>query len=205
MFRNVLAAAAVVTGLLAFTAPAQAEPVAYEFDKDHTQIFFSVNHLGFSHSMGRFNEFDGTLTLDQDAPENSAVNVTIATDSIDMGLEAWDDHLKNEDFFHVTEYPEMTFRSTAVEVTGENTANITGDLTILGVTQPVVLETTLNKIGAHPMSGKQHAGFSARGTIQRSAFGMNYGLPNVGDEVEIRIEAEATAADAAGAGTATTE
>ena len=85
----------------------------------------------------------------------------------------------------------MTFKSTAIEVTGDNTANITGDLTILGVTKPVTLNTVHNKSGKHPFSGKDTTGLSATATIKRSDFGMVYGLPLVGDDVEIRIEVEA--------------
>lgn len=121
----------------------------------------------------------------------SKVDVTIKTASIEMDDQKWNDHLKNADFFNVEQYPEMTFKSTNVEVTGENTANVTGDLTLLGVTKPVTLNVTHNKTGAHPMNGKSGIGFSATGTLKRSDFGMNYGLPAVGDDVELRIEVEA--------------
>jgi polyisoprenoid-binding protein YceI len=165
----------------------------YTFEKPHTQILFSVNHLGFSNSTGRFNDFDGQMIIDRENPANSSVNVTIKTDSIDMSHEAWEDHLKNADFFNVEKFPEMTFESTNVEITGENTANVTGDLTILGVTKPVVLAVTHNKSGKHPMKNVDWVGFSATTTIKRSDFGMNYGLPNVSDEVDIRIEVEGEA------------
>lgn len=98
--------------------------------------------------------------------------------------------MKNADFFDVENHPEMTFKSTAVEVTGEDTANITGDLTILGVSKPVTLAVKHNKSGEHPFNGKFMSGFSATTTINRSEWGMNYGLPAVGDAVEIRIEVE---------------
>lgn len=174
---------------------AQAEPVEYEFDKSHTQIMFFISHLGLSNQEGEFHDFDGSLWLDEQNPENSSVEVAIQTASIDMDSEKWDAHMKNEDFFHVEKFPTMTFRSTSVEVTGENTANMVGDLTILGVTKPVTLAVTLNKIGPHPRNQKQAAGFSATGTIKRSDFGMDYGLPMVGDEVQIRIETETLRAE----------
>lgn len=163
----------------------------YKFDKEHTQILFFVNHLGYSFSQGEFLEFDGGFTFDEENPENSSIDVTIQTDSIDMDSEDWDAHMKNEDFFHVEKYPTMTFKSTGIEVTGEDTANITGDLTILDVTKPVVLEVTHNKSGKSPFGEEYKSGFSATANIKRSEWGMNYGLPNVGDNVEIRIEVEA--------------
>lgn len=176
-------------GLMTFATPALAMD-NYKFDTDHTQIFFSVNHLGFSNSTGKFLKFDGGFSFDETAPEKSNVDVTIYTDSIDMDSKAWDDHLKNEDFFHVEKYPTMTFKSTDIEVTGDNTGKLTGDLTLLGKTNPVTLDVTFNKLGVHPYSGKMIAGFSATGTLKRSDFGMGYGLPNIGDEVTLRIEVE---------------
>lgn len=171
----------------------------YSFDKVHTQILFFVNHLGFSNSQGEFHDYDGSFTFDAENPENSSVDVTIKTASIDMDDEEWDNHLKNKDFFNVTEFPDMTFKSTSIEITGEKTADITGDLTILGVTKPAVLHTTYNKSDVHPYSKKYVSGFSATATIKRSEYGMNYGLPAVGDDVEIRIEVEAYRNDDAAA------
>ena len=181
-----------------FAAPARAEVQHFTLEKPHTQIFFTVNHMGFSNSTGQFHDFDGTIDFNEAAPETSSVNVTIQTASIDMGTKPWDDHLKNADFFNVEKFPTMTFKSTAIKVTGEKTADITGDLTILGVTKPVVLHTTLNKVGQHPMKGTPHAGFSAHTTIKRSDFGMGFGIPNVSDEVQIKIEVEAETPKAGG-------
>lgn len=169
----------------------------YEFDKVHTQIMFSVEHAGFSFSQGKFLDFDGHFTFDQSKPDASAVDVTIKTASINMDDQKWDDHLKNPDFFNVEKFPEMTFKSTAAKVTGENTGEITGDLTILGVTKPVTLMVRHNKTDKHPFSGKLTSGFSATAKIKRSDFGMNYGLPMVGDDVAIHIEVEASVADEA--------
>ena len=171
--------------------PAKAAVETFEFDTTHTQVIFFVSHLGFSMSEGEFLDFDGEINFDTENPADSSVNVTIQTASIDMDDEKWDAHMKNEDFFNVEKYPTMTFKSTAVNVTGDNTADITGDLTILDVTKPVVLHVTHNKTAPHPFSGKTIAGFSATANIKRSEFGMNYGLPNVGDVVEIRIEVDA--------------
>ncbi len=178
-------------GALTLSAfPSQAAVEKYSFDTAHTQILFFVNHLGFSNSQGEFHSYEGGFSFDTENPEKSSVNVTIKTDSIDMDDEQWNAHMKNKDFFDVEAFPTMTFDSTSVEVTGEKSANITGNLTILGVTKPVVLQTVYNKSGVHPFNGKYVSGFSANAVIKRSDFGMTYGLPGVSDEVEIRIEVE---------------
>jgi polyisoprenoid-binding protein YceI len=186
---------------LGFASAAQAEAAKYVLDKPHTQILFTVNHLGFSNSVGKFTDYNGFVNFDEATPADSSVEVTIKTASVDLNDAAWNDHMKKPDFFNVEKFPDMTFKSTKVEVTGEKTANITGDLTLLGVTKPVVLATVFNQAGKHPMSGKLGAGFSATGTLKRSDFGMNYGLPMVGDDVKITIEAEAYAEDKATDGT----
>lgn len=172
------------------TNPVYAEVEEYTFDTVHTQIIFFVSHLGFAKSEGEFIDFNGHYMIDREAPENSSVEVTIDTASIDMDDEKWDNHMKNEDFFNVEKFPEMTFKSTAVKLTGENTAEVTGDLTLLGVTKPVTLNVTHNKSDFHPYSGKMASGFSAAANLKRSDFGMTYGLPAVSDDVEIRIEVE---------------
>ena len=175
--------------------PAKAQVEKYEFDTVHSQIIFFIDHLGFSISEGEFLDFDGFIEFNRDEPEKSKTEVTIETASIDMDDEKWNDHMKNKDFFNVEKYPTMTFKSTDIKVTGENTADITGDLTILETTKPVVLKTTFRKAGKHPFGDKYAAGFSASAKIKRSDFGMNYGLPNVGDDVTIRIEVEAVRQD----------
>jgi len=177
--------------------PAKAEPVRYEFDKSHTQILFFSDHLGFSKQEGEFHDFDGYFIFDEASPENSAVEVTIKTASIDMDMERWDDHMKNEDFFNVEQYPEMTFKSTAIEVTGENTADITGDLTLLGQTHPVVLHVIHNKTGPHPMNAKKVSGFSATATLDRTLWGMDYGVPMMDPNIELRIDVEGSPAEGA--------
>ena len=188
--RNVLASAAVGAALIA--APAVAEEFA--FDPSHTHILFTISHFGFSDVQGEFLDFEGSVALDPDAPENSSVSVTIDTASIDTGWEARDEHLRNADFFDVGTHPTMTFESTAVEMTGDDTALVTGDLTILGTTQSVTLDVTLNAMGPHPFrEGVTVAGFRATGSIDRTEFGLAYGSPGVGDEVQIHIETELNA------------
>lgn len=181
--------------LVLAAAPAMAAPQTFEFDKTHTQILFEVSHMGYSFSNGRFLDFDGHFTFDPANPKaGGTAEVTINTASIDMGNEAWDNHLKNEDFFDVTKFPTMTFKSTKVDVEDKDEADLFGDLTILGVTKPVKLEVELNKCENSPMTGALVCGFSAEGKIKRSEWGMNYGLPGIGDEVKIRIQVEASPA-----------
>ncbi|HPF79070.1 MAG TPA: YceI family protein [Alphaproteobacteria bacterium] len=170
--------------------PAQAQVERYEFDKAHTQIMFAVNHLGFSNSHGKFLDFDGYFEFNRGEPEKSKVEVTINTAGINMDDEKWDEHLKGADFFNVEKYPTMTFKSTKIEVTGENTAKISGDLTILDKTNPVTLDVIFNKADKSPFGEKYVAGFSAKAGLKRSDYGMNYGLPMVGDDVSIMIEVE---------------
>ncbi|MEM8833313.1 MAG: YceI family protein [Pseudomonadota bacterium] len=162
----------ILLALLVVPTLAHAKVAEYEFDKAHTQILFFVSHLGFSMSQGEFHDYDGVIQFDEENPEAGSIEITIKTDSIDMDDQKWDKHMKNEDFFDVKNYPTMTFKSTSIEKTGEKTANIAGDLTILDVTKPVVLQTTFNKAGVHPFTKRYVAGFSATTAIKRSEFGM---------------------------------
>lgn len=162
----------------------------YKFDKVHTQIIFFVDHLGFSKSEGEFLDFDGGFVFDPENPEDAKVHVIINANSVTMDDQKWTDHVKNADFFDVPTFPEIEFKSHSVSVLGDNFAEVTGDLTLLGVTKPVTLEVTYNKSGVHPYSKKFVAGFSATASLKRSDFDMVYGLPGIGNEVEIRIEVE---------------
>jgi polyisoprenoid-binding protein YceI len=173
------------------SSPAMAEVETYKLEKPHTQVIFSVNHLGFSHSYGKFTDYEGTLVFDRGQPEKSKVDVTIKTASLDLEDEKWNEHMKGADFFNVEKFPDMTFKSINVLKTGDTTGKVSGELTILGVTKPVTLDVTFNKADKHPMKDVLMAGFSASGKIKRSDFGMNYGLPMVGDDVNIIIEVEA--------------
>jgi polyisoprenoid-binding protein YceI len=118
------------------------------------------------------------------------VEVSIRTASIDMDDGEWEQHLRSKDFFRVDEFPQMQFRSTGVTPVGDRQARVDGELTLLGVTRPVTLEVTFNKAGIHPKSKQYIAGFSARGVVQRSEFGMTYAVPMVGDVVEVVLEVE---------------
>jgi polyisoprenoid-binding protein YceI len=186
----VLLSAALLLAPLLATAPALAETKTYALDSSHAHVQYSVDHLGFSTSRGAFRQVSGTLQLDADKPETAKLNVTIPIAGFDSFDAKRDEHIKSADFLDAAKYPDMTFTSTKVQKTGPKTAKVTGDLTLHGVTKPVVLNVTLHKVGEHPVLKKQWAGFSATGTIKRSEFGVSAGIPFVSDAVQITLDAE---------------
>ncbi len=186
MKKTLLAAA-----LLAMPFAAQAEPEAYVLDASHSQILFSYNHLGYSTTWGMFSGFEGEIQFDQEDPANSSVNVSFPVRSMFTGWEGRFEHFMSADFFGAAEDEMVSFTSTGIEVTGDSTANITGDLTLNGVTKPVTLAATLTQTGDHPMEGKPWAGFNASTTLVRSEFELGMFAPYVSDEVEVQISIEA--------------
>ena len=164
---------------------------AFTFDKSHTQIIFSYDHLGFSTTQGMFRDFDGSITIDSEEPANSSVSVTIQADSIDTGWPERDAHLRSAEFFDVEQFPTITFESTEVRMAGVDQAIITGNLTIRDQTREVELVTDLVRMGLHPMrEGVTAAGFGASTTVKRSDYGLGLYAPAVGDVIDIRISAE---------------
>jgi polyisoprenoid-binding protein YceI len=180
--------------LLAASPSLAADP--YGLDPAHSAIYFEVDHFGYAKVLGRFNEVSGTLSLDAADLSASSVSVEVKTSSLDTGQAKRDEHLQSPDFFNAAEFPTLSFKSTSVEKTGENTAKVTGDVSLLGMTKPAVLEITLNKHAPHPVpayKGVMVAGFSGVMTIDRTDFGMKYGEGGIGSAVTIRVEAEAHA------------
>lgn len=192
-----LSAAALATSVLAaaLATSARAEPERYVMDPAHSDILFAVTHLGYSTHYGFFHDFDVDLTFDPESPADSTLSVVVRPAGVDTNAEKLDHHLQTPDFFDTDKFPELTFTATEIEVTGENTGKVTGDLTILGVTKPVTLDVTFNKAAPHPASNQPAIGFSATGTVRRSDFGMDYGVPAVGDDVKLMIEYEGTRAE----------
>ncbi|TGD65074.1 polyisoprenoid-binding protein [Tabrizicola sp. WMC-M-20] len=188
-----IAPLALITALAA--APAFAEAEKYTVDASHAQIIFSYNHLGFSTGYGMFSGYEGEINFDQAEPVNSSVTVSFPVRSMLTGWEARFEHFMSADFFDAADDEMVTFTSTAIEVTGETTALITGDLTLNGVTKPVVLDAVLNQVGDHPMENKPWAGFSATTTVLRSDFNVGAFAPFVSDEVQIEISLEAMKAE----------
>lgn len=177
--------------VLTFLVATSVSAATYDLEKPHTQILFKVNHLGFSNSTGRFTDFDGVVEFDPDNWGAASVNVVIQADSIEMNHEKWNAHLKNADFFDVSKHGEITFQSTQMTRVNKDYGKLEGVLTILGVSKPVELEVKLNKVGTHPFKKQAWAGFSANTVIKRSEWGIKYGIPMVGNDVEISIEVEA--------------
>lgn len=169
----------------------------YKLDKGHASLTWKVSHLGLSDYTARFTRFDAGLNLDPANPANSSVSVTVDPTSIETDYpfpEKKDFDAKlvsDESWFNAGTFPSIEFKSTAVEVTGENTGKITGDLEFLGVTKPLTLDVVFNGAFAmQPFSKKPALGFSATGTLKRSEWGMGTYVPNIGDDVELLIEVE---------------
>lgn len=191
------ALAAVALSLLA--APAFAAPVAYEIDPGHTMVLASWSHFGFSNPTINFGEAKGTITYDKAKPAASKVEVTLPLTGLSALADEFYEHLTSADWFDAAKHPTATFKSTAVQAVGEGKLKVTGNLTVKGVTKPVVLDVTLNKQGLQPMAKREAIGFDATTTLKRSDFGLGKYVPNVSDEVKIRITTEAIVAKAAGA------
>lgn len=181
---------ALATALALSAAPAFA--ARYTLDPNHTQVVFSWNHFGFSNPSSQFGKVEGTLQFDAAHPTQSSVEVSIPLASINTNVAKLDEHLQKADFFDSEKYPDATFKSTKVEKgAAPDKLKVTGDLTLHGITQPIVLEVTINKVGEHPMLKVPAAGFDATTTIKRSQFGISTYVPNVSDDIKVRITSEA--------------
>jgi polyisoprenoid-binding protein YceI len=161
----------------------------YTIDPTHTYPNFTVSHLGFSTMHGRFNKTSGSMSMDR-AKGTGSVEVVIDVASVDTGMEKRNKHLRSPDFFNAAEFPEMTYKSTKVTFQGDG-AKVEGNLTMKGVTKPVTLDVKSINCGVHPFSKKDVCGFDATAQIKRSDFGINYGLPAIGDVINITLEMEA--------------
>lgn len=191
---NFLRTTALTAALLGASA-AHAEAEKYMLDASHSQIVFSYNHLGFSKNWGMFSGFEGEIMFDQANPAASSVTVSMPARSMITGWEERFAHFMSADFFDAAEDEMVSFTSTAIDVTGETTARITGDLTLNGVTKPVVLDAILNQVGDHPMAQKPWVGFSATTTLLRSDFNLGMFAPFVSDDVAVELSIEAMKAE----------
>jgi polyisoprenoid-binding protein YceI len=171
----------------------------YDIDASHSGVVFGWNHFGFSNPTARFDQIEGSVLLDQADLTKSSISVTLPLTSLDTGVAKLDEALKSPDFLDATRYPTITFKSTKVEKTGENSLKIIGDLTVHGVTKPVTLDAKVNKIGLFEIPGvvkAQTAGFDATTVIKRSDFGVARYVPAVSDEIPVRITLDAKQAPA---------
>ena len=183
-----------LAGLIGAAVTAHADPVTYKLDPGHTMVLFSWNHFGFSNPTANLGLGDGTLVFDEKNPTQSSVEVTLPLANLDTHVTKLDEHLKKPDFFDADKFSTITFKSTKVQAEGAGKYKVTGDLTVHGVTKPVVLDAKLNKSGEHPMLKVAAIGFDATTTIKRSDFGVGAYVPNVSDEIKIRITTEGAVA-----------
>lgn len=169
----------------------------WTFDPAHSNADFAARHMMVTTVRGGFKDVSGTINYDPDHPEKASVEATIRTDSIWTGVADRDAHLRSADFFDVEQYPEMTFKSTGVKVTDDNLAKVTGDLTIRGVTKPVVLDVELVGEQKNPFTGQKTLGFTAQTKINREDWGLtwNQALETggwlVGKDIKITLDVEA--------------
>lgn len=209
-----LAACSPSDNTTAKTEPAKAEPVAaappvpvtteapagtYKLDKMHASLLFSVNHIGFSNYTAQFTDFDAELKLDPKNPQASSLTATVNPASLQLQAppKGFLEELLGKQWLDASQFPKMTFTSTKIEVTGADTARVTGDLSLHGVTSPVTLDVKFNGgYAGQAFDPNARIGFSAKGALNRSVFGVSYGIPapgttmGVSDNVDIVIEAE---------------
>jgi polyisoprenoid-binding protein YceI len=185
--------------LAALACRVTAEPARYELDPEHLTIAFLVEHIGYAKTLGAFRDASGEFTFDDATGALSAVRVTVATASVDTAHVARDGHLTSRDFLDSATHPAMIFTASQAERTGDRTFVVRGELELLGVRAPLVLEATWNKTAPYPIGARAEViGVSLRGSLRRSAFGMTYGVADglVGDDVELLIELEGIAREA---------
>lgn len=187
MFKNLLRGVLMLSLTTTFPTFAMDK---FVIDTHHSYVLWHVNHLGFSTQSGKW-FVNGTLYYDKQNPQNSKVNVTINVASLVTGDPELDTHLKSKEFFDVGRYPVATFKSEKVELSGQDSANVSGVLTLHGVSKPVNLAVKFNKEGMNPIYNRKTLGFTASTEIKRSEFGITNFVPQVSDKVRIEINAEA--------------
>ncbi|MBB3971770.1 YceI family protein [Hansschlegelia beijingensis] len=189
---------ALAVALVAAAAPAVAQQVpgaadvskvqagAYKADPNHTQVVWSVDHMGFSTLTGMFGQITGSLTIDPKEPAKAKLEVEVPMSGLAVTSEKFAKHLATPEFLDVAKHPTATFRSTSIEASGDK-ATIVGDLTLHGVTKPVTLQAVFHGVGVNPMNKAETIGFSATGKVKRSDFGLGAFAPVVSDEVDLTI------------------
>jgi polyisoprenoid-binding protein YceI len=169
--------------------PANVARGAYAVEPVHTRVLFSVNHFGFNDYFGEFTGAAGTLKLDPKDLGASRIDVTVPVESISTTNAKLDGELRGAEWFDTAQFPTMRFVSTRITRTGGSTAKVAGNLTLHGVTKPVVFDATFNAAGPNPFTKTYTAGFSVHGQIKRSEFGVAKYVPIVGDDVNLIISA----------------
>ncbi|MGD9472505.1 MAG: YceI family protein [Novosphingobium sp.] len=170
--------------------PAQVQSGTYVLDPAHGKITWSVDHMGFSTYVGQFTDVSGTLNLDVRNPSASRLQANVKTDSVNSLNPALDGHLKTADFLDTAKHPTAAFQASRIRMIDADSAEITGNLTLRGVTKPIVIVADFNQAGVNPVDKQYSVGFDGYARIKRSEFGVAYGLPVLGDEVTLHFEAE---------------
>ena len=191
---NVPLASALASILLSLATPAFAQKAStqvqagtYAVDPNHTQVVWRVSHMGFSNYTGSFSDVSGTLDIQPTDPAAAKLSIKIPVDSVMTTSAKLTGELKSDQWLDAGKYPDMTFVSTKVAPVGKNRAKVTGNLTLHGVTKPVVLDVTLVGAGVNPLDKKQTVGFDATGTLKRSEFDVKTYVPLIGDELHLTI------------------
>ena len=200
MSRKVLIAAAVALTSVSAAAiaqadgfirnPAQVQSGTYVLDPAHGKITWSMDHMGFSTYVGQFTDVSATLKLDARNPSASKLQAEVRTDSVGSLNSALDNHLKTADFLDTAKHPTAGFQATSIRLVDADSAEISGNLTLRGVTKPIVILADFNQAGINPVDKKYSVGFDGHARIKRSDFGINYGVPVLGDDVTLHFEAE---------------
>lgn len=170
--------------------PVAVQSGSYVLDPAHGKITWSVDHMGFSTYVGQFTDIAANLDLDVRNPAASKLDASVRMDSVGTFHDGLDKHLQSADFFDTAKFPSASFRTTGIRLIDRDTANISGNLTLRGVTKPIVIKADFNQAGINPVDKLYSLGFDGEAKIRRSDFGVNYGLPLLGDEVTLHLEAE---------------
>ena len=164
----------------------------WEVDNAHAKVAFTVTHLGIADVSGLFNDFDATIVSSEEDFSDAVIELSVDVNSIDTEVDKRDDHLRSPDFFDVGKYPKMTYKSTSIKRSGNDRYQLTGDLTLHGVTKPVTMELWYRGTIENPQSNAVISGFQVTGTIKRSDFKVGDGFkpPMISDEVQIKADGE---------------
>ena len=182
----------IAIALAVVSAPIHA--LTYTLEPEHTQGVIRWNHLGFANPAAQFTLVEGTIEFDPAAVTKSSVEVTIPLAAISTGVPGLNNDFRSADFFDFDKFPVATFKSTKVEKAGDGKLKVTGDLNLHGITKPVILDVTVNKVGANPRNQLPTVGFEATAMLNRSDFGIGKYVPQVSDAIDLHITAEAAEA-----------
>ena len=187
-FKHLIVAAAAACAASAFAQ-------TYTIEPNHTYPSFEADHMGISVWRGKFTKTSGTISLDR-AAKTGTIDVTIDANSVDFGHAKMNEHAKGKEFFNVDKFPTVTYKGSSIKFKGDTPVAVEGNLTMLGVTKPVVLTINKFKCIPHPMLKREVCGADASAEFKRTDFGMNYGVPAyAAPEVKLAIQVEAVKAD----------